>query len=371
MDIINEMRAKARLNRAQDAQSLNWLGPVRMAVIAFIAFGYASTLPRGPQEAEYLRLFGFDPSWYGISILFMISGFLALRSLERHGSPQKFLLSRIGRNLPTLAIFAFMVVLIAFPLLGVPLDGALGNGSQLQQHITYLVKVISCVSPDMVTPGLLDNALYMCVIQGGLWTFRWGAIAFILTAILWALGGLQRRSTLFILTLGSIICYASLMVYTVQTPEAPSVLNPIAIGLRLGWAYLIGMCGYAFKDKLPRTVFIPVVILCVAALQYTLLRWTPFIEISTGIGFGYLVYLAMTSKTALPKPLKHLPDLSLGLYVFNWPAGQIMLLLIPSLTPLPLFALSFPVTIILALSTWFLVSRKLNFALANRVSIPA
>lgn len=371
MDIINDIRAKARFNRVQDAQSLTWLGPVRMLVIAFIAFGYASTLPRGPQEAEYLHFLGFDPSWYGISILFMISGFLALRSLERHESPQKFLLSRMGRNLPTLAVFAFMVVLIAFPLLGVPLDGTLGNGSQFQQHITYLVKVITCLSPDMLTPGLLDNALYMCVIQGGLWTFRWGAIAFILTATLWAFGGLRRRSTLFILTLFFIICYASLIVYTVQTPDAPSLLNPLSIGLRLGWAYLIGMCAYAFKDKLPRTLLVPAIVIILAALQYYLLRWTPFIEISTEIGFGYLVYLIMTSKTALPKSLKSLPDLSLGLYVFNWPAGQIMLLLIPSLTPLPLFALSFPVTIFLSISTWFLVSRKLNLALANRVAIPA
>ncbi len=365
MNIINQMRTKSREREKSNALAVQWLGPVRMLVIAIIAFGYASTMPRGPSEAEYLRTFGYDPSWFGISILFMISGFLALRSLENHGSPIKFLQSRLGRNLPTLAVFALLVVLVAFPLLGVPLNGTSGGGSRLSQHVQYLFKVITCLNADQLTPGLLDNALYMCVIQGGLWTFRWGVIAYILTAILWTIGGLRDRRVLLIFTAAMITTYGALMFYGSITPERHALFELTSVGLRLGWVYLMGMCAYAYREKLPRTMTIPLTILALTSVQYYLLRWTPFIEISAEIGFGYLVFLGITSQKTMPAWLEALPDLSLGIYVFNWPTAQIMLLLVPDLTPLPLFALSFPLAVLIAFATWAIISRQINTHVAH------
>ena len=370
MDIVTQMRANSLEKTKQNALVLHWLGPVRMLVIAIIAFGYASTMPRGPSEAEYFRFFGHDPSWLGIAMVFMVSGFLALKSLHRHGSPKQFLRSRLLRNLPILVIFALMVVLIAFPLLGVPLDGTTGNGSRLSQHLQYLFKVITCLNADELTPGLLDNALYMCIIQGGLWTFRWGVIAYIFTGVLWSLGGLRSNRTLFIFTGAAITSYAALMMYGTKTPESHALVELATLGLRLGWIYLAGMCAYGLREKLPRTICVPIALMAVTAVQYYILPWTPFIEISMELGLGYLIFLGITAKKPLPNWLKNAPDLSLGLYIFNWPTAQIMLLLIPSLTPLPLFVLAFPLTLTLSLAAWYLVSRPINFRLAPALSAP-
>ncbi len=347
---------------------LGWLGPVRMLVIALIAFGYASTMPRGPASAEYLNLFGYDPSWYGIQMIFMISGFLALRSLQRHGSAFKLLASRIARNAPTVIVFALLVVLVLFPLFGVPNHA---SENRLGQHLQYFIWVITCLEPNKLTPGLLDNALYMCVIQGGLWTFRWGLIAFIATSVLWAIGGLRNSIILAILTLGVTLVYAAVVVYMVANPQDADngILQAVIVGLRLGWAYLAGMCLYAYRQRLRRSMFIPAGLLAMAALQFYVLRWTPFIEISATLGFGYLVFMVMTSRAPLPVFLRRIPDLSLGLYVYNWPTAQITLLLIPSLTPVPLFAIAFPITIALSYLTWVLVSRKINLGVGKRLEI--
>jgi len=113
---------------------------------------------------------------------------------------------------------------------------------------------------------------------------------------------------------------------------------------------------------------VPFGLLSLAGIQFIFLPWTPFIEICATLGLGYLAYLAMTSRINLPASLRRLPDLSLGLYIYNWPAAQITLLLMPSLTPYPLFAVSFPVTIFLSYITWFAVSRKINFSLTKRLS---
>jgi len=330
----------------------SWLAPVRMLIIAFIAFGYASTMPRGPETQEYLNIFGYDPSWYGISLVFMISGFLAMRSLQNHGSAAKFLVSRVGRNLPILVLFALLVIFVLYPVFGVPLEG---NDTRFKLFSQYFVKVVSCFDPNTVTPGLLDNALYMCVVQGGLWTFRWGLIAYIATAIIWRVGGLRSRYTLPVLALGSTMIYAALFMYATKNPA--SFLELPITGLRLGWIYLAGMYAYTLRAHLPRTLLIPAAFISFAALQFYLLPWTPFIEISMTLGLSYLAFIAVTAGKAAPASIAKVPDISLGLFVFNWPMAQIVLLLVPDLSPLGLFALSFPLTILLSLLCWTLITR--------------
>jgi len=333
-----------------------------MLVIALIAFGYATTLPRGPESAEYLRMFGYDPSWYGISVIFMITGWLSMRSLTRHGSYVKFLASRLGRNLPLLVVFAAMVPLVLFPLFGVAAEP---GTSRLEQHLSYFFKVVSCVDPSTLTPGLLDNALYMCLIQGGLWTFRWGMVAFIATAVMWASGALKNRRLLGVLTLITIAIYTVSVLYS--TKQESAFLQFAIPGLKLGWAYLVGMCAFAYREKLGRILWVPIALLFATIIQYFLLPWTPGIEISATFALGYLAYFGMTSKRQVPALMKQLPDLSLGLYVFNWPVAQIVLLLIPALSPLGLFAVSFPVAVALSMGFWIVLNRRTN-AKMDRVS---
>jgi len=358
-----KVKKVAQISNDRAFNRLDWLGSVRMLVMTFIAFGYATTMPRGPGSDEYLHTFGYDPSWYGISVIFMISGFLALRSLHRHGSSLKFLGSRIGRNLPILAIFAALVILVLFPLFGVPPDA---GTSRLEQHFAYFTKVVSCFKPDELTPGLLDGALYVCVIQGGLWTLRWGLIAFVVTAVLWALGALRNPRILAVMSFGLTMVYAALLGYGINNPTP--ALEFLATGLRLGWPFMLGMCLFVYQGKLPRSGLIPAGFIGLAALQYYLLPWTPFIEISAVLGFSYLTFMAMTNKAETPEWLKKLPDLSLGLFVFNWPMSQIVLLLVPTLMPYSLFALSFPPTVILSAICWALISKNTNAKIARLVA---
>jgi len=58
------------------------LNAVRFIVILFMMFGYASTMSLGTEYQESLALYGYDPSWHAIQVLFFLSGILAYRSLE-------------------------------------------------------------------------------------------------------------------------------------------------------------------------------------------------------------------------------------------------------------------------------------------------
>jgi len=330
-----------------------WLGPVRMTIIAVIAFGYASTMPLGPDNPEYLRMFGYDPSWFGITLIFMIFGWLAMKSLDRHGSVAKFLGSRFVRNMPILVLFAAFVPLVLFPVFGLPPEP---GTSRLSQHLGYFLKVVSCVDPGALTPGLLDNALYMCIIQGGLWTFRWGMIAFVATAALWAIGGLQNRRNLLLLTALAGGLYVGLA--DRDSRGYQSLLDFALTASRLGLFYLVGMTAYAYREKLGRNLRIPTILLGATFFEYYFLPWTPLIEVTATIALGYLTYYGITAAKGMPNWLKKTPDLSLGLYVINWPMAQIVLLNIPGISPLGLFAVSFPLTILLSAGIWMIINRN-------------
>ena len=98
------------------------MNAVRALVVLVIAFGYASTMPLGPGNREYLAFLGVDPSWVGIQVLFFLSGYLALKSVRRHGSAIKYLTSRIARNIPLLALFTLIAVLVIYPMFGASND---------------------------------------------------------------------------------------------------------------------------------------------------------------------------------------------------------------------------------------------------------
>ena len=366
-DMIAQIRGKMQDEKYQSGTRLGWLASVRMLVISIMAFGYASTMPRGMDKAEYFNMFGYDPSWIAIQVVFMISGFLALRSLQRHGSVWKMFMSRAMRNLPTLMVFVALVILVLYPVFGSPI--AAGE-SRFGLHLEYFIKVVSCVDPGTRTPGLLDNALYMCVIQGGLWTFRWGLVAFMATGLMWVVGALRNRHFLAMMTFASVLIYVVIFMYNLNNPNAEfgKYIQAAVTALRLGWMYMVGMCMYAYRAELPRTLAIPAGFLALAGVQFFFLAWTPFIEICMDLGFGYLAFIAMTSHRKVPKRIQMLPDLSLGIYIYNWPAAQIALLVMPSITPYPLFFVSFSVTLLLSYATWLLLSRRINLSISRRMS---
>ncbi|NNC38488.1 MAG: acyltransferase family protein [Hyphomonadaceae bacterium] len=334
-----------------------------MAIITLIAFGYASTMPVGPANAEYLRMFGYDPSWYGIALIFMISGWLAMKSLTRHGSALKFLGSRFFRNIPILIIFAAFVPMVLFPLFGQPPEP---GTSRVSQHLSYFLRVVSCIEPDALTPGLLDNALYMCIIQGGLWTFRWGMIAFLATAGLWVISGLKNRLHLLLYTVLVTSLYVALVDRQIRGYE--TILDFAVTASRLGMFYLMGMCAFAYREKLSHSLRIPVILLCATLVEYFFLPWTPLIEVTATLALAYLAYYGITSSRTVPNWLKKAPDLSLGLYVINWPMAQIMLLNFPGVSPLGLFFVSFPATILASYAIWHLINRNTEPRLADWTS---
>ena len=338
-------------------QPLLRLNAVRIIVVVFIALGYASTMPVGPGNPELFAHLGLDPSWLGIQVLFFFSGFLAMRSLSRGSTAFEYLRSRTLRNIPSLALFTLIAVLIIYPALGVKTETI---GATTVKLGLYFFETVLCVDPGRVLPGLLDDALYMCLIQGAVWTFRWGAIAHICAAIGSQMGVFKNRALLACFAALSIMGYFT--VAHIQAKVGFDLLNNISLGLRLSWPFLTGMACYAYRDKLPVSAVGKAVALLIfgggAVAWNSFLPWTPAIEILLTGFWVYAALLLAMSKTPKLGLLENWPNLALGLYLANWPTSQLILLANPGLSPLELIALSLPISGLIAFVVHELITKR-------------
>ncbi len=343
---------------------LKRLNSVRLLIVLIIAFGYASTMSLGPAARELGLLFGYDPSWIGIQLLFFFSGALAYRSLLNGRNGLAYLKSRFWRVFPLLLAITLTTILVIYPMLGKPMSGV----ADILALVKYAFLTLTCLDPGRVLPGLMDDAVYMCLIQGAIWTLRWGLLLHIAVVIASRFKGFTHPKFLLWAALISTAAYAFITFITIGFEV--SYLRAQHTGLRLGYIFLIGMTVWAYRNRLPQHWFTRLAIgaslFGFAAFNYIFLRWTPLIEITLTLSLAYSAWLAATSVTSKLAFLENWPHLAIGLYLINWPTSQVLLHQFPDLDRWTLPAASLPLSLLLAiLSHWALTGRINKFIQRN------
>ncbi len=354
------MSARPQIFAANETpHTIEKLNSVRILTVLAIAFGYASTMSIGPESAELLHHFGYNPSWYGLQVLFVLSGYLGARSLMRHGSAWQYLKSRTLRTVPLLALYTFVVVTIIYPLFN-------ASGNSLSEDIVvlthYYLQTVSMINPGKPLPGLLDNALYESLIQGAIWTLRWGAIIHICMAIGWHFKILNSKYVLLALALLSTLAYMLINFYIIQTGN--TTLWSIAVAILFGYAFLIGAAAYAWKDKFPnrwaKHILILSGLLITTYIIEQFIFWPPLIEILMTIFWSYLALALILTPSKITQVLKHWPNLTASIYFLHWPTIQIILFSVPDISVAHLIGSSLLVSVLLAMIVHLCLSQFLK-----------
>jgi len=303
------------------------LNAVRLIVVVFIALGYASTMAVGPSSQEWLNSFGYDPSLFGLQVLFFISGWLAWRSLSRGRSAREFIRSRARHVLPWLALYTAIVAAILYPLLR---DNSAETTLGAFGLIGYFLTTTTLIQPGQAMPGALDGALYPGLLQGAIWSLRWGGIAYAALLIA-ALVGLRRRmwyAAALVIVLGA---HVGVNMWTDQTGSAQ--LTKIIPGLRLAVPFLLGICAYGWRERLPRTsagwFILSILALAATVIHYYGFGWSYAIEIMAMTGWCALAMSLLHSRTPI---LRNWPRLALTLFLGAWPMAQLLLALFPAIS---------------------------------------
>lgn len=323
------MHESSTLSNAQDATAqplLERLNAVRLIIVTFIGLGYASTMAVGPDSREWLNSFGYDPSIFGLQILFFLSGWLAWRSLNSGRTVFEFFSSRIRRNLPWIMIYTALVTVILYPIL---CDHDASHRFAVLDLALYFFRTVTLVDPGGPMPGALDNALYACLLQGAIWSLRWGMIAYIGVVVIHILG--LKSSTWLISSLILMIA-AHVGVHAWMDQEGPDMLMHILSGTRLAFPFLAGVCAFALREHLPTRfkgwALTSGTFLTLATVHFVALPWSYAIEILASAGYCSLAMALLHSRLQM---LKGWPNLTLPIFLGVWPIAQLLLYLQPDI----------------------------------------
>lgn len=322
---------------------LHGLAALRIVIVLIIGLGYASTMGFGGDTAEWGRLWGYDPSRYGIQLLFIFSGFLAARSMANGRSYKDFFRSRIRNLWPALIAATLFSVCIIYPLMCAP-DAPVRM--TLGDLAAYTAKTVFLIDPGARMPGLMDEAKYMCLLQGAIWTLQWGLILHVGFLLGWFMRLLRNRIVTLSSTIIAIALYVTLIDTSLTDPAFTTIVEPVLPGIRLGYAYLIGATAYQWQDQLrlncSRILVASVVITALTCGFYLILPWSSLLEVMgtltwLTLSFGFLV--------TAPQMLERCPRLAPMLYVSIWPAAQIVVSLTAGMSQLSIIGFSISLAI--------------------------
>lgn len=257
----------------------------------------------------------------GIAVIgfFILSGFMITQSILHCKSMKEFILKRVIRVFPALIVMLLLTIFVLGPMVydGNTVDyfknasvwKYLGQNINLFENTAYSIE------------GVFANNPYPSAINGSLWTLKHEFILYIVLMILSMCTVLKNRKGMLVLTLISIITYAS------SIPLAPIFSHLSHIGVimeinefvKLAMYFFIGSTIYLYKDKIkmsfPYFVLAVIILLagiCLNATKYVLIITSPYI----------LMYLG-TFKIK-KDILKKIGDFSYGMYIYAFPIQQLL-----------------------------------------------
>jgi len=333
---------------------LHGLAALRTLLVLIIGLGYASTMGIGGDQPEWGRLWGYDPSRLGVQMLFILSGFLAARSMARGRTIRQFFGSRFRSVWPALIAATLISAFLVYPLMCEPVAPVHMSFGDLA---IYTFKTIFLIDPGMRMPGLMEDSKYMCLLQGAIWTLQWGLILHIGFLFGWFTRLLRYRRLSLLFSILATGLYVLVMDTGVVDPEFAKQVDPIVPGLRLGYAYLIGVSLFQWQGR----------------LKLNLQRILVGIGIATGITWGFFLTMPWTSAIEImslsvwvtlcvgflytaPLALRNWPRLAPMLYVSIWPAAQIVVAIIPNISQFDLIRVSFSLAVFGAGMIYILLS---------------
>ena len=189
-------------------------------------------------------------------------------------------------------------------------------------------------------PGVFENNPFHNIVNGSLWTIRYELTCYIALPAIFLL---FRKREVASLLLSAAVIYIALNLFS-----APKYLI-----IPFFCCFLCGSLMYIFREKIPMHWMLANLsaALLIASVALKIFNYTfPFLA-------GYLIiYLALVPKSMLTKFGKY-GDFSYGIYIWAFPVQQVIAQYFSSKGPLFNALVSFPIVLIVAIISWYLVEK--------------
>ncbi|HEY1741178.1 MAG TPA: acyltransferase [Acidimicrobiia bacterium] len=327
--------------------------------------GHTASKPGFHVGQHYMVLFGR----LGVYVFFVISGFLIAASWERDPHALAFLRRRITRIFPALLVVVLLTVCVVGPIAS---SKSVGEYFTSRQTLQYgLRNSTMLLGMEHHLPGVFVNHPNGSV-NGSLWTLPYELWAYVLVMLLGVIG-LLRRTAFVLLALGAAVWVFHYGVVLQRFQLNQSLFGVTERdGLELGMLFLVGVLLARLRHRVDVRVF---AVPGIAAIVSALLLNAPLLFL-LGLGVATIGVGAFGGRVA--RGIRRFGDPSYGMYICSYPIQQALFASHMARTPVSMFLLSFPLSVVIAYASWHFVEspamrlgRRRNRGGAARGSEPA
>lgn len=332
------MYVLAEVARGRD----NNLNLIRFIAASAVLVSHAWPIALGPDAIQPLSgVTGHALGSIAVYIFFAISGFLIAASFERRSSLRAFLLARTLRLFPGLLVSLLLVALIMGPVVTeLPLSQYLSHPDVM----AFLVRNTTLVFPQYTLPGVFQGNPYPMV-EGSIWTLIHEVLCYCLVFFIGVLGLLRRQRAM----VGVLLLYATIWVL----PELVEVkVHPRLMAARqLSLPFMIGVAFWVWRDRLVLSMPLAIaLVLAASILRSGVLAYPVFVLAVSYVTF----WIAYVPRGGL-RHYNRIGDYSYGLYIYAFPIQGLAVWLVGPQEPLTNIAISFPVSLVLAILSWHFI----------------
>ena len=323
---------------------------IRVLAASAVLITHGFALSVGSREAEpQIAGLGMTMGSVAVDVFFVTSGFLVTASLLSRGHLVAFLCSRFLRIYPALIVAVLLSVFgVGLFFTSQSVSSYLGD----PQTLRYLTKNVSLFFGVTSTlPGVFADNPYQAAVNGSLWTRPYEVWMYAILATIWALGRLLdgENSRLFERVTVFLACASvALNIFAHFVWDYDSKFLPLFSMFFSGTAYFIQ------RDKVPSS---PILFVSLSGITICALSIQDALFVAYTLFLPYcLLFLAYVQYMPLLK-FNLLGDYSYGIYIYAFPVQQSIAALIPKITVLHLFIISFSITAIVAVLSWHFIEK--------------
>lgn len=350
----------------------NHFNLLRMLLAAGVLLGHCFTLTLGDRvfDGEPWFVFTLHKRILGTTCVlgfFIISGFLVSQSLERSASLVTYFRARLLRIYPAAIVCALLTGLV----LGPPVSKeSFFDYLQMPGVARFIVDAATFRRFDVTValPAAFVGNPVPYVANGSIWTIPWELFCYVL---LIPFGLLLYRSQHRWLRAASVLVLATLALAGSVEYALRSLPNGIARPIAFFGFFSIGVLGRAALSRWRPRALITALAFCALLIIARMETDAPVMVVALPFLFGIVLLNAATQLPARWLAYNKLGDFSYGLYLYAWPVQQTIVYVLPGITPWRLFALAFPVSLLLAVGSWRLVERPALRLKAEAIRRPA
>jgi peptidoglycan/LPS O-acetylase OafA/YrhL len=337
---------------------------LRFIAATLVVFGHSYPLSGNP-VGELSVIGSLDITRIAVDIFFVISGFLVTGSLFARKNVIVFCQSRFLRIFPALAVVLLLTVFVLGPCFtSLPLPEYFRHPDTWR----YLVTNGLFYDTQFTLPGVFEQLVYPNDVNSSLWTLPYEVKMYLILAVLGCLSYAGPRwlpeKQLANLVMLMAVSATACLIYTILLPRK-SVEADTMDNLRFMSLFFIGGAMHIWRDKLRLNAAIVIIMLALIILLQQKIIQPPLIKpykaflISYSLFIAYIVIYLACIPAGFIRRFNQWGDYSYGIYIYAFPVQQTVSALHGASSPLLLFAMAFPVTLLFAIASWHWIEQPL------------